>query len=172
MNNILFDNWESLVRTVCLTIIGYLSMIILLRAFGKRSLSKMNAFDFIVTIALGSSLASLSLNKNVTLADGVTAIGLLLLMQYLFAWLSVKSKFLRSIITGNPTLIFYRGKFLKDVMRKEGLTTEEILNAAREKGLSTLDHIDMVGLETTGELSFIDMSPQGKIVTMEDVHTE
>ena len=71
MQNIFFDSWESMVRTVVITILAYVVLVFLLRSSGKRTLSKMNAFDFIVTVALGSTLATVMLNKNVALADGV-----------------------------------------------------------------------------------------------------
>lgn len=73
MKNIFFDSWESIFRTVVITILAYVLLILLLRVSGKRTLSKMNAFDFIVTIALGSTLATVMLNKNVALIDGVLA---------------------------------------------------------------------------------------------------
>jgi len=64
MENIFYGNWQSLVRTFILTILIYIVVVIFLKAFGKRTLSKMNAFDFIVTIALGSCLPTVALNKK------------------------------------------------------------------------------------------------------------
>ncbi|MDQ3844263.1 MAG: DUF421 domain-containing protein, partial [Bacteroidota bacterium] len=71
MKNIFFDSWESIIRTIVITVLAYALLIFLLRTSGKRTLSKMNAFDFIVTVALGSTLATVMLNKNVALIDGV-----------------------------------------------------------------------------------------------------
>ena len=58
MKNIFFDSWESVVRTIVITVLAYVLLIVLLRISGKRTLSKMNVFDLIVTIALGSTLAT------------------------------------------------------------------------------------------------------------------
>src|SRR5690606_20304711 len=104
MENIFFDNWQSLGRTFFITILAYLSMIILLRVSGKRTLSKMNAFDFIVTVALGSSLATVALNKNVPLADGALAFFLLIFLQFLITWLSMRKKIEKRMVTSEPTL--------------------------------------------------------------------
>lgn len=128
MDNIIFESWESTVRTVVLTILGYLVMVFLLRISGKRTLSKMNAFDFVVTIALGSCLASISLNKNITLTDGVVAFSLFILMQFTFTYLSVRVKGFRSLITSNPVLVFYEGSFLENELKKQRLTKEEVYN--------------------------------------------
>lgn len=92
MNNIFFDSWDSILRTLVITILAYVALIILLRISGKRTLSKMNAFDFIVTIALGSTLATVLLNKSVSLADGVLALFLLIGLQFLITFFSVRSK--------------------------------------------------------------------------------
>ncbi len=80
MQNIFFDSWSSIVRTVVITVLAYVSLIVLLRGSGKRTLSKMNAFDFIVTIALGSTLATVILSKNVALIDGLLAFSLLIFL--------------------------------------------------------------------------------------------
>ncbi len=72
LNNIFFQNWQSISRTLISTALAYIAMIIMLRISGKRTLAKMNAFDFIVTIALGSSLATVALSKDVALADGAS----------------------------------------------------------------------------------------------------
>jgi uncharacterized membrane protein YcaP (DUF421 family) len=58
MEKIFFNVWESIVRTLVIGVLAYAILILQLRISGKRTLSKMNAFDFIVTIALGSTLAT------------------------------------------------------------------------------------------------------------------
>ena len=170
MEQIWFDNWESIIRAALLTVMGYFSMIFLLRISGKRTLSKMNAFDFIVTIALGSSLATLALNKDVTLTAGVTVFFLFIGLQYMLTWLSVRIKKVKTIITGSPALIFYKGGFLKDVMKKERITEEEIYNAARQNGISRLDEVDMIIVETTGDITIIEKYEKGRISTVDNIH--
>lgn len=74
-----------------LGVLSYTALVVLLRTSGKRTLSKMDAFDFVVTIALGSTLASVMLSKNTSWAQGVVAFGLLITLQYAVTWLSVRS---------------------------------------------------------------------------------
>ena len=169
MENVFFDNWESMIRTACLTILGYISMVIFLRISGKRTLSKMNAFDFVITIALGSCLATLSLNKNVSLADGILAFFLLIFLQFVLTWLSVRISAVKHMITSRPALIFYKGEFLYEVMKKERISMEEIYNAGRLKGLSSLDDIEIIVLETTGDISIIEKKIQKTLDTTENI---
>lgn len=167
--NIFFDNWESIVRTFTITILAYLAMVLLLRISGKRTLSKMNAFDFIVTIALGSSFASVALNKNVALADGVLVFALLVGLQYLLTWLSVRFHAVKRLITNEPTLLWYKGAEVKHALRKERVTLEELHMVARSQGLLSLEDVDIIILETTGDITIIPSVHQEKISTLCDV---
>lgn len=169
MNNVFFDNWESLGRTFIVTISAYLVLIFLLRASGKRTLSKMNAFDFIVTIALGSTLATVALNKNVALADGVLAFFLLIFLQFIITWLSVRENKIKKIVTSQPTLLLFKGKLIGNNLKRERITTEEIYVAARERGITELKDIDAIVFETTGELTIIPKIPTGTAETLKDV---
>lgn len=155
MDKIFFDNWESIVRIAINTVLAYAAMVILLRVSGKRTLSKMNAFDFIVTVALGSSLATVALSKSVPLLDGVLAFVLFVSLQYCLTWLSVRFKVVKQIITNDPVLLLYQGKMLHDVMKRERVTEDEIYVAARENGTTDLQDIHAIILETTGTISVI-----------------
>ncbi|SIT84652.1 DUF421 domain-containing protein [Pontibacter indicus] len=168
MENIFFDSWESIIRTFAVTIMGYVAMIVLLRASGKRTLSKMNAFDFVVTVALGSVLASLSLNKNVALADGITSFFVLIFLQYTITWLSVRIKQVKKVITSQPTLLLYKGELLQDALKRERITIEEINSAARNGGQEDLSVIDAMILESTGEITVIPTLKSNRLSTVKD----
>lgn len=155
MNKIFFDSWESLLRSFIITILAYVIMVFVLRISGKRSLSKMNAFDFIITVSLGSALASVALTKQVTLADGALVIFLLIGMQYGVTWLSVRYQSVKELITNTPTLLGYNGTLFHRALKKERLNKEEILVAARKKGIYKLADIGVVIMETTGELTIM-----------------
>lgn len=164
-----FDNWDSLLRTFIITVLAYVSLIFMLRISGKRTLSKMNAFDFTVTVALGSTLAAVSLNKQIPLADGVLALGLLVFLQFLITWLSVRINFVKQAITSTPSLILYKGHFINSALKKERVTTEEVMAKAREKGYSSLDEIDAMILETTGKITIVANIEDDDISTLKQV---
>lgn len=126
----------------------------------------MNAFDFVVTVALGSCLASISLNKNVSLVDGILSFSLFIFLQYILTYLSVHVKGFREIITSKPAIVFYEGIFLEKEMKSERISKEEILNAGRLQGYSNLDKVYLIILETTGDLSIIDEKPHDKLATI------
>lgn len=84
-------------------------MVLLLRVSGKRTLTKMNAFDLVVTVALGSTLATVLLTKSVALAEGLTAFVLLIFLQFVLTWLSVRSRAVSRLVKSEPTLLVYQG---------------------------------------------------------------
>ncbi|MEX0772050.1 MAG: YetF domain-containing protein [Balneolales bacterium] len=155
MENIFFENWATIARTLIIGTLAYASLILLLRISGKRTLSKMNAFDLIITVALGSSLATVLLNKDVTLAEGVIGFAVLIFLQFIVTWLSVRSNMVKSYIKSEPTLLFYKGEYLIGAMVSERITKDEIMATAREKGSGGMNTLDAVILETDGSMSAI-----------------
>ena len=88
----MFDSFYALLRISLGAVAAYAALIVLLRVAGKRSLSKLNAFDFVITIAIGSTFASFVLSKDVTFADGLVALILLVGLQYALTWASAQSR--------------------------------------------------------------------------------
>lgn len=151
----LFGSWAELGRTAVVGTCGYIALIILLRISGKRTLSKMNAFDLIVTVALGSTLGTLLLSKDVALAQGVVAFAVLIGLQLVATWASVRSATFSDLIKTQPTLLLYRGELARDAMVRERVTEQEVRAAVREHGVAALGDVGAVVLETDGALSVI-----------------
>jgi len=155
---VFFDNWQGLVRVVVVGGVAYAALIVLLRVSGKRTLAKLNAFDFVVTIALGSTLATVLLSSTVALAEGVTALALLIGLQYLVAWASTRSRIVERLVKSEPTLV-YRDGFLRGAMRRERVTPDELRQAARSQGRADLTEVTAIVLETDGTLSILTDRP-------------
>jgi uncharacterized membrane protein YcaP (DUF421 family) len=151
----LFESWAGLGRVLLVGTLAYVGLVFLLRISGKRTLSKLNAFDLVVTVALGSTLATVLLSKSVALAEGALALGLLIFLQYAIAWLSVRSARFQAMIKAEPTLLLHRGQFLEGALRSERITREEILAALRASGAAEPAAVAAVVLETDGSLSVI-----------------
>lgn len=155
MDKLFFSDWQSIVRILIISILAYPALIIILRVSGKRTLSKMNAFDLIITIALGSTLATVILNKNVSLAEGIITFALLVTFQFLITYSSSRSKKVSQLVKSSPSLMAYKGKLLKENMLAERIDEDEIWAILREKGYSTLEETDAIILETDGSMTII-----------------
>lgn len=155
MDSIFFNGWENLFRTLIIGLLAYGVLVLFLRLSGNRTLSKMNAFDLIVTVALGSTLATILLSKDVALAEGALALGLLIFLQFAITWLSVRKRWIKRLVTGEPLMLLYRGEFLSQALRQARVTQDEVCAAIRSHGLGRVSEAHAVILETDGSLSVV-----------------
>lgn len=161
MEMVFFSSWESLLRTIIVGVLAYAVLVAFLRISGNRTLSKMNAFDLIVTVALGSTLATVLLSKDIALAEGALALALLISLQFVITWLSVRFRWVKRLITGEPLMLLYRGEYLTAALRQARVTEEEVRSAVRSSGIGQLSAVEAVVLETDGSLSVVKRGEEG-----------
>ncbi|MGB3612236.1 MAG: YetF domain-containing protein [Elainellaceae cyanobacterium] len=151
----MFNDWESLAHTAIVGTLGYIVIIFLLRISGKRTLSKWNSFDFVVTIAFGSILASLMLTKTTSLAQGCLSFGLLVLYQFIITRVATGSSVIQHLIKAEPTLLLYNGEFQQQALTQERVAKGEVLASVRSRGIGDITQVAAVILETDGSFSVI-----------------
>lgn len=150
-----FDNWWELWRTIVVGVLAYLGLVFFLRISGKRTLSKMDSFDFVITTALGSALAQVVLSKDVALLKGLLGFAIIIGLQVIATELSKLSPTIRHLIKSEPTLLFYKGQFQRRAMRHERVPEIEILAAIRMGGISSIEDVEAVVLEADSNFSVI-----------------
>lgn len=127
----------------------------------------MNAFDLIVTVALGSTLATVLLSKNVALSEGAVAMALLISLQFIITWFSVRTAWVRRLVTGEPLMLLYRGEFITTSMRKARVTQDEVQSAIRGSGIADMKAVEAVVLETDGSISVIKQNAESSHSSLE-----
>lgn len=157
----IFESWLSVARVVLTATLAYASLVVMLRFSGKRTLSKLNAFDLVVTVALGSTLASVIVTRTVPLVDGVAALASLVGMQFLVAWASTRWPRIDRLAKSEPRVLFYRGAFAPDAMRSERIGEDDVLAAVRSASVGALEDVEAVILEASGDLSVLRRAPEG-----------
>jgi len=155
MESIVFAGWQPIGRTAIMAVLAFLGLIALLRLSGKRTLGKMNVFDFVFVVAMGSMLSQTILSKEITLLEGLTGLTTLIGLQVLLSWLTLKSHTLERIINGKPALLVVDGRFQRDVMRRERVTAEEVRAAIRAQNTASVEAVHAVILETDGTFSVV-----------------
>ncbi|MCW5960973.1 MAG: DUF421 domain-containing protein [Pyrinomonadaceae bacterium] len=156
-----YESYYELFRVFISGLLAYVSLIIWLRVSGKRTLSKWNAFDFVVTIALGSILATVILSDKVKIAEGVLASLVLIALQFLITWLSVRVDWVEKLVKARPTLLFFEGDYRRDAMRRQRVAKGEILAAIRTSSIGSIENVMAVVLEADGRFSVIERSGSG-----------
>ncbi|WP_417310085.1 DUF421 domain-containing protein [Devosia sp.] len=148
-----FQGWEDIVRTVIVGVAAYVGLVLFLRISGKRTLAKLNAFDLVVTVALGSTLSAILLQESVALAEGLVGFAVLIALQYLVTFTSVRFPPFARVVRSEPSLVLQHGTLLEKAAKRERITGEEVESAVRASGGASLADADQVVLESDGSLS-------------------
>ncbi len=156
-----FDGWDALLQVVVFAPIVYVFLIASHRLVGKRAASKMNNFDWIVTVAIGAITGTTVLSEGVSLVEGLAAVAILLGFQSAVTWAAARWRPFRQVVYAQPCLLFYEGVYLHDAMNRERINRNEIDAAAREGGHRSIDEVAAVVLEANGSLSVLP-APDGE----------
>lgn len=156
-----FGGWAPIGRTLVVGACAYVALVLLLRVTGKRTLAKLNAFDLVVTVALGSTLASVLTSRDVALSQGIAAFVLLVLMQLAVTFAATRSSRIRDLVTAEPRLLVHRGRLLREALRAERVTEMEVHAAVRAAGHRSVADVEAVVLETDGSVSVVTAGASG-----------
>lgn len=159
----------SLLSTLLAAGVVYVFVVILLRVTGKRTLARMNVFDLVVTVALGSIMAMTILSEGTALPQGLFALVVLAGLEYALQWLSARDPRIRHLITSEPTLLFHRGEFLHRAMKAQRVSEEDVRTAVRQHGIGDLSEVEAVVLENNGDLSVIGRDGGGAASVLGDM---
>ncbi len=167
----LYSDAPRVAQVAVLAILAYAALVVLLRISGKRTLTDLNAFDFVVTVALGSVLATTILSPSVALLDGLAALATLVVCQAIVAFATSRWDAARRAIKAEPTLVVHGGRLLPSAMNQVRLSEAAVLAAVRSAGHADLRDVHAVVLETNGALSVIDSPPEEGGRAMEAART-
>ncbi|CAN5423076.1 hypothetical protein BH18ACT3_BH18ACT3_25040 [soil metagenome] len=124
------------------------------RSRWSPTLAKLNAFDLVVSVALGSVLATIALSRDVSLADGVAAITVVA-AQWVVSWASVHTSVAERLVRAEATVVFDSGRFDDVLLSRVRLTRGEVCQAIRSSGCGDFELVAAVVLETDGSLSVV-----------------
>lgn len=150
-----FDGWAEIGRILLVGTLVYVTLLVLLRLSGSRTLASMNAFDFVVTVAIGAVFGRTLTAPGLPLAESAAALALPVALQFVVASIQARSASFMHVVTNPPRLLYFRGEFLWKAMRRERVSEDAVRAAVRKKQLGSLDDVEAVVLESSGELSVI-----------------
>ena len=150
-----WDGMEPLVHTFVTLVAGYLALIVLLRISGARTMASMTPLDFVIAVTIGSAFGRVLTAVDVPLAQTLFTLVLLVLLQWLLAWVRGRSPRIRRLVDTPPVLIYYEGNFQRRAMRRHQLVEDDVHTAARSSSKGSLQGISAVILEQNGSLVVI-----------------
>lgn len=140
----------------------YLFLLVVLRASGKRALSQVTTFDFVLLLIISETTQQALLGEDFSLTNAFIVILTLAVIDQGFSLLGRRWRFFERLTEGLPLVILENGRLLEDRMRQENISREDILEAAREnQGLERLEQIKYAVLERHGGISIIPKSGAG-----------
>ncbi|MDQ0483583.1 DUF421 domain-containing protein [Guptibacillus hwajinpoensis] len=145
-------DWIEIVLRSLLILAG---LFVITKLLGKKQLSKLSYFEYIVGIIIGDIAGSLSMDAEANLVNGVTSILIWTLISILLSYVSLKNKKVRDIVEGKARVFIKDGKILEGNLRKERFTSDELLEMLRKKSVFSVREVEFALLEADGELSVL-----------------
>jgi uncharacterized membrane protein YcaP (DUF421 family) len=153
MNGVLYPAAHVLLEIVLRTGVIYLLVLIGVRLSGKREVGQMTPFDLTLLLLLSNSVQNAMTGPDTSLAGGAVAATTLLVMNYAVGTLSGRSRKMRRLIEGQPSLLIHDGKPIEEHMEREHVSMDELHRALREHGINSCDQVALAVLEVDGSIS-------------------
>ncbi|MDD3304969.1 MAG: DUF421 domain-containing protein [Bacilli bacterium] len=145
-----------------------MALFFLTKMLGKKQVSQLSAFDYVIGISMGSIAAEMTINMDAPFFDGLTAMAAYAIVAFLVSYLTLKSIRLRRFFTGVPIILIQDGKIIKKNLRKALLDLNDLLEEARNEGYFEIGEIAYAIMETTGHISFL-LKTENRPVTLKDL---
>lgn len=149
------------------TLIIYFTVLIVMRLMGKREVGQLSIFDLVVAIMIAEIAVFPLGNASKPLYLGLVPMFVLVGTEIFLSYLCLRSRFLREVIEGQPSVIIANGKIMEKEMRRLRYNINDLLGQLREKNIFNICDVEYAILETSGKLSVV-VKPAKRVVTMED----
>lgn len=150
------------------TILVLVILFFITKMMGKKQISELNFFDYVVGITIGSIAADISLDIEKNMIAGIAALFIYGFISYIISFISIKSILARRFFIGVPTVLVEKGKIIESGLKKSKIDVNDLLMEARENGYFNLDEIDYALMEVNGNISFLPKEKE-KPVTKKDM---
>ncbi|MGL4914501.1 MAG: DUF421 domain-containing protein [Romboutsia sp.] len=140
-----------LIRSILL----YIVVLVSLRVMGKGEIAEMNSFDLVITLLIAEVAAVPMENNNIPLINGVAAVTGLVVMQIVISYLALKSRTVRVLLSGKPSILIEKGTINYKELQRERVTIDELLEQLRVQGYFKISDVQYAILETDGNLSVL-----------------
>ena len=155
---------DALLGVVLSTLAIYVVLLVLIRGAGLRSFSKMSSFDFAVTVAIGSVIASTVVAPSPPLAQAAVALASLLGVQYAIAWFRKRTSWMEALVDNEPLVLMTREGMVRENLKRARVTEHDVWAKLREANVLAVDQIRAVVFETTGDISVLHGDPDGPVL--------
>ncbi|MFT8321083.1 MAG: DUF421 domain-containing protein [Bacillus sp. (in: firmicutes)] len=146
---------SEITNTFIRSLLIIISLFFITKLLGKKQLSKLSFFEYIVGITAGDIAGSLSMDSGLKIKEGITAIIIWTTIPLFISYFSLKSKKFRDFVEGTPTIFIKDGNLIEEHLRKEKYSLDELLEQLRTQSIFRVEDVEFATLEANGELSVL-----------------
>ena len=136
---------------------------------GKKQISQLTFFDYVVGISIGSIAAALSVEKNISLREGISSMIVWTAFPLILSFIASKSMTARRLLDGTPIILIQNGKILEQNLHKAKFTVNDLLEELRIQGVFNIGDVEFALLETSGKMSVLKKTSR-QTVTVSDLN--
>ena len=162
---------NSLLEVFPRALLSLFCLFLITRLIGKKQVSELSLFDYVIGISIGNFAAEITINVDVPLINGIVAVLLFGIIAFIVAKVTMKSITLRRLFTGVPTLVVQNGKFIKENMKKTRYDMNDFLEECRSNGYFDVSEIEYAVVEANGKISILPKS-EYKPLTPKDMQVK
>ena len=126
-----------------------------IKMLGKKQISELNIFDYIIGLSLGNIAAEMTVNDEISILEGLVSMTVYGMFSLFVSYITEKSIYARRLITGEPVVIMENGKISREQLKKCKIDINDLLQDARESGYFNISEINYAIMEPSGKISFL-----------------
>jgi uncharacterized membrane protein YcaP (DUF421 family) len=146
---------DDILRTVVRSIMLIIGLFIITKLLGKKQLSSLSFFEYIVGITVGDIAGTLSMDPDLSLRDGIASMLVWSFVPLAISIISLRSRAFRTIVEGKSTTFIEHGNLIEKNLRKEKYSLDELLEQLRKKSVFRVADVEFASLDSNGELSVL-----------------
>jgi len=148
-------NWAEILHTTYRAFISLVALFFVTKLIGKKQVSQLSLFDYVVGISIGNFAAEMTINLESSEINGIVAVAIFGIIAFTVSYLTMKSAKIRKFFAGSPTMLVQEGKIITKNMRKVRFDVDDLLEVCRCNGFFNLNEIQYALMEANGEISFL-----------------
>lgn len=163
----MFD-YKEILEVSYRAIISLVTLFLITKILGKKQVSQLSLFDYVIGISIGNFAAEVTINLEAEWINGVVAVLIFGLVAYSVSIITMKSIVARRFFMGSPTIVIQNGKIIKESLKRVKLDINDLLEECRNNNVFDLNQINYALMEANGKLSIL-LKPEYLPLTPKDM---
>ena len=158
-------NYSEIIQIAYRSLISLLTLFLITKLIGKKQVSQLSLFDYVIGISIGNFAAEMIINLESNEIYGILAVIIFGVISYLVSIFTMKSIRLRRFLTSSPTVLIQNGNISKEGLKKVRFDLNDLLEVLRCKGYFDISQVEYALMEANGEVSILPKVEYRSVIT-------